>query len=78
MFSGFSGLALYIIPTLKQEAVANRVYKALMSNEMEVYIPSFIFWLGTVMVIIRGFSEDLKNFINQKFMGDSMKNMADN
>ena len=57
MFEGFSGFALNIIPILKKQQVAFRVYEAIMYEEQEVYIPFYTYWMGIGMMVIRGFSE---------------------
>ena len=73
LFSGFNGLALWLIPLLKQERVAEELYqKAFVDGQEEVYIPWFAYWLGIGMLIVRPFSERLRIFINQIMMGDGM------
>ena len=63
MFSGFEAIMLKVIPTLKQEEVAQRVYKATMHNEREVYIPCYTYWLATLFLIIGYLSEDLRIYL---------------
>jgi short-subunit dehydrogenase len=75
LFKGFSGFALKIIPILKKQSVAYRIYEAIMFEEQEVYIPGYTYWMGVGMMIIRGFSEPLRIRIIQKLMGDGMKTL---
>ena len=72
LFEGFSGFALKLIPILKKQSVAYRVYEAIMYEEMEVYIPFYTYWMGVGMMIIKGVSESLRIMIIQKLMGDGM------
>ena len=58
LFSGFSGLALNLMPILRKQSVAFRVYEAIMYEEQEVYIPWHCYWSGVVMMVIRGVSEN--------------------
>jgi hypothetical protein len=44
MFEGFNPLFEYVLPTLDQNFVADRMYEAIMAEEKEVYIQSFLFW----------------------------------
>ena len=44
-----------------------------MFEEQEVYIPSYTYWMGVGMMIVRGFSEVLRIEIIQKLMGEGMK-----
>ena len=73
LFQDFSGTALWLIPMLKQEQVAERIYWALVRGEMEVYIPSITYWMGVGMMIVRGFSEKGRIFLIQFLMGNGMK-----
>lgn len=73
LFKGFSGLALYLIPILKTEHVAYRIYRALMYFEEEVYIPWISYWLGVGMMFVPTTRMRIK--IIQYLMGDGMKTM---
>ena len=75
MFEGFSGLALKLIPILKKEDVAKRVFDAIWYKEEEVYIPWYTNILGVGMIIIRTFSERLRIKIIKVLMGDGMKTL---
>jgi len=52
LFSGFSGLALNVIPLLKTDEVAERVYAAIVNAEMEVYIPWYSYWMCVLMLFL--------------------------
>ena len=75
LFKGFSGLALKVIPILKKEDVAKRIFDAVYFKEQEVYIPWYTNLLGIGMIIIRSFSERLRIKIIQVLMGDGMKSL---
>ena len=64
LMSGLDSLMQrYIMSTLKQEEVAQRVYRATMHNEREVYIPFYTYWMATLLMIIGYFSEDLRIYL---------------
>ena len=70
MFSGFSGMALWLIPMLKKEEVAERIYKAIVFEEEEVYIPWYSYWMTVIMLLIP--SLKLRHWIIQTLMGNGM------
>ena len=73
MFQGFSGLALYIVPILRKEYVAEVVYKnSFLQKSYEVYIPRYSYWMGIGMLVIRPFSELFRIKIIQTLMGNGM------
>jgi short-subunit dehydrogenase len=75
LFKGFSGLALKVIPILKKEEVAKRIFDAIYYKEQEVYIPWYTNILGVGMIIIRSISERLRMKIIKVLMGDGMKSL---
>ena len=52
MFDGFNPLMGKIIPTMDQNYVADRMYQAIMAEEEEVYIHSFIYWFKLLTLFI--------------------------
>lgn len=52
LFSGLSGLAFYLIPMLKTDYVAERIYTAIVHEEMEVFIPWISYWLLVFMLFL--------------------------
>ena len=64
------------MPILKKENVAYRVYRAMMYGEKEVYIPSYTYWMGVVMLLIP--SVRLRIWIIQTLMGNGMKTLNTN
>ena len=73
LFSGFSGLALWIVPILRKEYVAGVVFKeSFLRQSYEVYIPSYAYWMGIVMLVIRPFSEIFRVKIIKLLMGNGM------
>lgn len=75
MFSGFSGFATSVFPTLRKEAVAQRVYKAIMFNEEEVHIPGYTYWICIFLLVLRRFNESLRMDLVRFLMGDGMRTL---
>lgn len=71
LFKGFSGLALWLIPMLKKDEVAIRIYDAIMTGEQEVYVPWYQYWMMVIMLIIP--SNKLRYFVIKILMGNGMK-----
>jgi NAD(P)-dependent dehydrogenase (short-subunit alcohol dehydrogenase family) len=69
LFAGFNPLLGYIIPTLKLDDVANRMYKSIMAEEEEVYIYSFVFWLKTIVQLL---PVTVKNVLLDVLIGSGM------
>ena len=76
LFKEFQGIALYLIPMLKKENVAARIYRAFLYEEKEVYDPWYAYWLGIGMLCVP--SIRLRNVIRQTLMGDGMKTFVGN
>lgn len=49
LFEGFQPKLGWILPTLKQEKVIDRMYNAIMAEEKEVFIPSLVWHLRNIM-----------------------------
>lgn len=58
-----------ILPTLDQNYVADRMYEAIMSEEKEVFIQSFIFWFKFLTMLL---PLSIKNHIQQFMVGKGM------
>lgn len=52
LFSGFKPLIDFILPTLDKNNVADRMYEAIMAEEKEVFIQSFIFWFKVLTSLL--------------------------
>ena len=62
LFAGFSPPLRFLIPVLKIEYATKRIYDAIMAEEKEVYIYSFIFWAKTVVMAL---PLSVKNYLCQ-------------
>ena len=69
MFAGFKPLMEIILPTLDQHYVADRMYEAIMAEEKEVYIQSFIFWFKLLTMLMPLW---VKCHVNQFMVGKGM------
>lgn len=52
LFTGFKPLLDYVLPTLDQHYVADRMYEAIMAEEKEVFIQSFLFWFKILTMLL--------------------------
>ena len=52
LFKGFSGLALWLVPILRKQDVAYRIYRAIMFQEEDVYMPWYTYWMGVAMMFV--------------------------
>ena len=69
LFEGFKPLLAYVLPTLDQNYVVNRMYEAILAEEEEVYIQSFIFWFKVLTAIL---PLTVKNLAYQILVGQGM------
>jgi all-trans-retinol dehydrogenase (NAD+) len=66
LFEGFEPKLSWLIPTLDQNYVAERMYQAILAEEKEVYIEPIIYWLKVLTYFL---PLGLKNKISHVFVG---------
>ena len=69
LFEGFSPPLRLIIPTLKLEDVTDRIHKAIMAEEKEVFIPGWFPW-GKLLLI--SLPLGLQHYLDEMLVGCGM------
>ena len=70
LFEGFKPIMGFIIPTLDQHYVADRMYDAIMAEEKEVYIEPIIYWLKVLSMLM---PLQMRIWISHVFVGSGME-----